>query len=53
MTRKKATGPITEAGKAVVSNNAIKHGATATRLLTPDDKQRYESLLASLLLTRI
>lgn len=48
MIREKATGPATAACKAVVSNNALRHGATATRLLTPEEKQRYESLLAAL-----
>lgn len=48
MTNKKAGGPSSEAGKQKASQNAVKHGATATRLLTPEEKQRYESLLEAL-----
>jgi hypothetical protein len=48
MTNTKAGGPSSEAGKQKVSQNAVKHGATATRLLTPEQKQRYESLLEAL-----
>lgn len=48
MTNTKAGGPSSEAGKQKVSQNAVKHGATATRLLTPEEKQRYESLLEAL-----
>lgn len=48
MTNTKAGGPISEAGKQKVSQNAVKHGGTATQLLTPEQKQRYASLLESL-----
>lgn len=48
MTVKKTGGPNTAAGKEIVSKNAFKHGATATHLLTPEQKQRYESLLEAL-----
>ena len=48
MTNTKAGGPSSAAGKQKVSQNAVKHGATATRLLTPEEKQRYESLLEAL-----
>jgi hypothetical protein len=35
----KSTGPKTSSGKAVSSQNAIKHGCTSTRLLLPDENE--------------
>ena len=32
----KSTGPVTEEGKAIVSNNAIKHGLFSKRLILAD-----------------
>jgi hypothetical protein len=34
-----STGPRTEEGKAIVANNALKHGLTARRVLLPDETE--------------
>lgn len=44
----KQTGPITKAGKSASSKNAIKHGATSTKMINDNEKSRYESLLSAL-----
>jgi hypothetical protein len=42
---KKSTGPKTEAGKAKVAANAIKHGLTARRnLVLPHQQEAYDTL---------
>lgn len=42
------TGPITAAGKKDSAKNAIKHGATSTKLINDEEQNRYEFLLAAL-----
>ena len=46
--KKQTGGPVTKDGKAVSSGNALKHGATASKLLNQNEKDRYEELLAEL-----
>jgi hypothetical protein len=48
MARKKATGPVTTAGKLTVSKNALKHGATSKRLLNDDENNLYAKLIDDL-----
>lgn len=44
-----STGPVTEAGKAVASRNAIRHGLLSTRLLLDDeDPADFETLVSEL-----
>ena len=46
---KLSRGPITEAGKAVCKNNAIKHGLTGkTLLLSTDDLEAFNKFTASI-----
>ena len=35
---KKSTGPRSQAGKAVASQNALKHGLTAKRVIIPGEE---------------
>jgi hypothetical protein len=45
-----STGPRTEAGKAISSHNALKHGLASGTLFIPgEDPAEYDSLLKSLL----
>ena len=45
----KSTGPVTEEGKAIVSNNAIKHGLFSKRLILSDeDPVEYQTLFQQL-----
>jgi hypothetical protein len=48
MTAKKATGPVTEAGKQKVSENALKHGATSPRFINDEERARAAKLLEQL-----
>jgi hypothetical protein len=48
MSRKKATGPVTEAGKQIVSKNALKHSATSKRLLNSEDHALCTKLVEDL-----
>lgn len=48
MARKKATGPVTEAGKQKVSENALKHGATSPRFINDEERTRAADLLEQL-----
>ncbi len=46
----RSTGPKTEAGKAISSRNALRHGLTATTALLPDeDPAEFQSLLDAML----
>lgn len=47
---KRSTGPRTEAGRAAISRNALRHGLTASKppLLTQEDSDRYQELRAGL-----
>ena len=43
--KQQSTGPRTEAGKAVSSQNALKHGLTAQTVLLPgDDEAAYRKM---------
>jgi hypothetical protein len=43
-------GPVTDAGKAICAQNALKHGLTSRMALLPtDDKEAYENLVAIIL----
>lgn len=42
------TGPITSAGKQRSSKNALTHGATSQRFLSPDEQHSYEQHLTGL-----
>jgi hypothetical protein len=45
----KSTGPITEAGKSIVANNAVKHGLFSKNLILADeDPLQYQNLLEQL-----
>ncbi len=44
----KKRGPVTVPGKNNSSKNAIKHGATASKLLNQNEQERYEELLTEL-----
>src|SRR5215471_17226664 len=47
---KKSTGPKTDAGKAVVSGNALKHGLLAEAALLPgEDEEAFTNLAGNLL----
>jgi len=46
--KNKQTGPITAPGKKESSKNAIKHGATSTKLINEDEQARHEILLNAL-----
>ena len=47
----KSTGPLTTAGKASSSANAIQHGILSRHLILPgEDKEDYEALLNQLLM---
>ena len=39
----KSTGPKTDSGKAVIAQNALKHGLTATALIYGEEKSDYDS----------
>ena len=41
-------GPKTEAGKAISSQNSIKHGGLSKKFHTPSEQKQYEALLKSL-----
>ncbi len=41
-------GPKTEAGKAISSQNSLKHGALSKKFHTPSEQEQYEALLKSL-----
>jgi hypothetical protein len=45
---KKSGGPVSAAGKAISSKNAIKHGALATGFINDQEEDRYKSLLNDL-----
>ena len=45
---KKSGGPVSAAGKAISSKNAIKHGATATGFINDQEEERYKGLLHDL-----
>jgi hypothetical protein len=45
---KKSGGPVSGAGKAISSKNAIKHGATATGFINDQEEERYKILLNDL-----
>ena len=45
---KKSGGPVSGAGKAISSRNAIKHGATATGFINDQEEERYKILLNDL-----
>jgi len=45
---KSSTGPKTKQGKAVVSKNAISHGASAKQFINPLERAAYEQLTKSL-----
>jgi hypothetical protein len=45
---KKSGGPVSGAGKAISSKNAIKHGATATGFINNQEEERYKILLNDL-----
>jgi hypothetical protein len=45
---KKSGGPVSAAGKAISSKNAIKHGATSTGFINDQEEVRYNSLLNDL-----
>jgi hypothetical protein len=45
---KKSGGPVSAAGKAISSKNAIKHGATTTGFINDQEEVRYNSLLNDL-----
>ena len=45
---KKSGGPVSAAGKAISSKNAIKHGATATGFINDQEEERYKNLLNDL-----
>ena len=45
---KKSGGPVSAAGKAISSKNAIKHGATATGFINDQEEERYKILLNDL-----
>lgn len=40
--KKKHGGPVTVAGKKVVSKNALTHGATSPRLLSDEESEQYQ-----------
>ena len=44
----KKGGPVSSAGKAITSKNALKHGATATGFINDQEEERYKSLLYDL-----
>ena len=46
--KKKSTGPISAAGKAKSSKNAVLHGATSPQLLNDAEKSKYDTLLNEL-----
>ena len=46
--KKKSTGPISGAGKAKSSKNAVLHGATSPQLLNDAEKRNYDTLLNEL-----
>ena len=46
--KKKSTGPISVAGKAKSSKNAVLHGATSPQLLNDAEKSKYDTLLNDL-----
>ena len=46
--KKKSTGPISVAGKAKSSKNAVLHGATSPQLLNDTEKSKYDALLNEL-----
>ena len=45
---KKSGGPVSVAGKAISSKNAIKHGATAAGFINDQEEERYKGLLHDL-----
>jgi hypothetical protein len=47
-TKSGPTGPKTEQGKAISSQNALIHGATAKRWLSPAENESYQCMLAEL-----
>jgi predicted nucleic acid-binding protein len=45
----KSNGPVTEEGKAISSQNSLKHGLTSSRLVLPHESQEeFDSLEASI-----
>ena len=45
----KSNGPITAEGKAISSQNSLKHGLTSSRVVLPHESQEaYDKLEASL-----
>jgi hypothetical protein len=45
-----SSGPVTETGKEIVSQNAVKHGLTGAFRVAPDESQEdFEALLAGLM----
>lgn len=46
--KKKSTGPISVAGKAKSSKNAVLHGATSPQLPNDTEKNKYDNLLGEL-----
>ena len=46
--KKKSTGPVSEAGKAKSSKNAVLHGATSPQLLSDTEQSKYDKLLSEL-----
>lgn len=46
--KKQTGGPVTKAGKAVSSGNALKHGATSKRFINPEEQTQYLALVEAL-----
>ena len=40
-----STGPTSEEGKAVSSQNSTKHGLTSVKLNTPEEQTLYEAMV--------